>query len=476
MNMNVSSAATPAAGGSSLMSWASGERLTVELLAMEIPVIRTGEQAVLILDLEGDTLSVTDRARYRELQREVKKGERAKEHLLAAALPLIRNVAVREFRRRQQWNSRVPVEDLMQEAVVGFFKGLAGFKPEAVRKSATNYLGQWMLVEMRRAAEVMDHDLQVGHDAGERFRRVRALRSRLLNDLERDPTDEEISDASRNPHYVTRPGLVGRAPLEGEKSPVGKGLTVAQVAEERTSRDRVGHMVRLASATDEDGEAGLGAGFIDSDRIVAEAGFNIVPVDPANLVADTDGLASIAGLIRRVLVEMRLPPLQAEIIIRRYGLAPFEEESSARKIALAMGVHRERVSKVLSAFATEMTEVGGVFHLVVAELSSDEMYSLDLGWLHETLGSWDSAVNLGRSVSPVLTERFEPRNAAEPAEAAPGEALAAEFAGHYQCDFEDVTFITEYTRKIDILDVLECPGCRRPAELFRTVKTPQPAS
>jgi RNA polymerase sigma factor (sigma-70 family) len=459
----VSAEPRPATYQSPLMARMSGQRLTVEMLAEEIPKIRAGEAAA--ETLASKTRSVVKR---REAQRAAREGQLAKERLFAAALPLIRTIALREYRRRQQWSSTVPLDDLMQEAIVGFFKGINGYKVEAVRKSATNYIGQWILVEMRRAAESMDHDLQVGHDAGERFRRVRALRSRLINDLEREPTDEEISAASRNPAYVTRPGMVGKAPAEGDKPALGKGLTVAQIAEERSVRDRVGRAARFASMDSGDDSAPRLNGTIDADRIVDAAGAPLTELsDPALLTDEETSDDVIASLVGRVIARMRLPEQQSEIIARRYGLAPFLEESSAREIARVMGIHRERVSRVLSAFADEMTRRGGVFHHVVSAIPEEDLADLGLGWVTTTLGQWQVQYEKTLVVPSVLTEPIS-LNQPDLAKATSSTTRSSGVLAWYRCDYHDRVFSALYASRSAVPKEWKCPDCQQMSPLIKT--------
>lgn len=449
---------------SPVISRAAENRLTVDMLSTEIPIIREGEAA----QQELDSNSRISPKKRQELANKVRASQKAKERLFAAALPLIRTVAVREYRRRQQWGSRVPMDDLMQEAIVGFFKGIAGFKTESIRKSATNYLGQWMLVEMRRAAEVMDHDLQVGHDAGERFRRVRALRSRLVNDLGREPTDEEISEASRNSDYVTRPGMVGKAPTTGEQPKTGKGLTVNQVAEERNSRDRVGQVARMANLTDGDQESsGHGHGVVDEGRIIGSVEGELSTFDPAEIAAETQSTAVISGLVSRVLIEIRLPEMQHEVISRRYGLSPYEEEASARSIAKVMGIHRERVSRILTAFTAEMTTSGGPFHRIVAELSSDDLSALGLAWLEEALGPWDSRLGDVHKIPNILTD--DPTMSPKSENKTDLETTAVGVLAWFQCDYEDKTFNSLYMDKTGVPKARPCPSCRKESYLVKMI-------
>jgi len=446
---------------SPLMLRLGTKRLTVEMLSEEIPKVRAGEEAA-----EDLARGIRGVRKQRTAQDVVEEGERAKERLFGAALPLIKTVASREWRRRQQWGSQVTLEDLTQEAIVGFFKGLSGFKPEAMRRSATNYLGQWMLVEMRRSAEVMDHDLQVGHDAGERFRRVRALRSRLVSELGREPTDEEISAASRDPNYVTRPGMVGRAPKKGEAPATGKGLTVEQVAEERLSRSRLGHMARLISETNDDESK---PGTYDQERVASKTADNtdLLGADPAELAADAASTRAIAVIVEQTIIRMRLPDQQREVIARRFGLHPYEEEASAREISRFMGVHRERVTKILTAFNQEMTRQGGVFHEVVASVPEEDLLALGLGWVMDTLGPWNPKKASKARIPSILVDPnlSDGRVSASPVE---GSTKAAGVLAWYLCDYHDQVFSCLYPDLRTVPRQRVCPACKKPSSLQRT--------
>lgn len=451
---------------SPLMSYATGNRLTVEMLIEEIPKIRAGEEAEKKLNT---SVKMTIKVK-KELMVLVKEGKQSKEKIFVSALPLIRTVAVKEFKRRQQWNSRVSLDDLMQEAIVGFFKGLSGFKVESIKTSATNYLGQWMLVEMRRSAEVMDHDLQVGHDAGERFRRIRAIRSRLANDLGREPTDQEISDASRDPRYVVRPGMVGKAPaVEGDKPAVGKGISLTQIEEEKKSKNRVGFMSRISTGSEDNEESGINGLFVDEQKINT---FEIVEdsySDPAEIAANVQSNEFVSALVYKALDEMQLPEIQTEVISRRYGLSPYTDQASARKIAKEMSIHRERIARILAAFTSEMTKTGGVFHRIISRINREDLDALDLSWLYESLGPWDDAYQNFDTLPSILTENFNKSNSksltTELETHAPG------FLAWYLCDFEDKVFTGMYINESDIPKYRVCSDCNKNAELFKTTKT-----
>lgn len=383
-------------------------RLTVDLLRDLVPVVRAGQAAQETLD-RGRTKKPE---RIRELRMEVRNGEKAKERLFNAALPLIRTIAQKEYRRRQQWGSQIPMDDLMQDAIIGFFKGLRIFDTQAINKSATNYLGQWMLSEMRRAAESMDHDLQIGHDAGERYRRIRAIRSRLAGELGREPSDQEIVEASVKPEYSLRPGMVGR--VADSQKQVGKPITLEQIADEKANRDRLGSAARISSGSGgEDGVSGDNGGMVEIERISAESDSDVTKdaSDPALLISAEANSEIVAGLVRRVMGALSLPEQQVEIISRRYGLSPYDEEQSARSISKEMGIHREKIARVLTAFAREITTPGATLHQMIKEFSSDELYDLGLGWLADSLGDWTPSLEkAAHEISPELTRTITTKN------------------------------------------------------------------
>jgi RNA polymerase sigma factor (sigma-70 family) len=442
---------------SPLLSRVVSNKLTVELLEIHIPILREGEKADEALRTKQGKLS---EKQVRELRRLVKEGARSKEILFNSALPLIRTISQKEYRRRSQWGSAIPLDDLMQDAIVGFFKGLRIFELTAARKSATNYLGQWMLSEMRRAAESMDNDLQVGHDAGERFRKIRAIRSRLYNDLNREPTDEEIVDASNNADYTLKPGLVGRVNPKGGSKP--KGVTLEQVKEEKEMRSRMGSAIRIGSGGEE--ESGSGdQNEITLDRTsggeqnLDENEPNDLS-DPALVFESQAGSRMISSLVEKLLINLELPEQQSEIISRKFGLAPYEKEASAREISRIMGIHREKIARVLNSFQAEILTPGGALHRIIKDVDYEDMMNLGLGWLADSLGEWkkeyellelDTSEELTRPISLSSDRKLK------------------EMRAYYLCDYEDNIFEIRLNKGSSPLNIIDCPVCGKPAALNR---------
>lgn len=427
-------------------------RLTLELLRIEVPRFQAGRKAHLLLKDEPDhpdreTLLATE-----------KDGEQAKERLVRAAIPLIKMLAQKEHWRRQNWRSRVTFEDLMQEGVSGYLRGLMAYNPDGGQRSPTNYLGQWILTEMKRNTESIDNDFGVAFDAAERFRRIRALRSRLSGDLGREPTDEEIIAASIDPAYATGHKM-GR--LNKPVNP-SRQLTQAQLDEERLMRTRVGYTSRLVSGGDDDQPGPM----LDRARPM-DGGLRH---DLAESVADRSARAAVSSVLDTTLVRMALPPVQRDIIARRYGLPPHSKEESARDISKALKVHREKVSRVLEAFSIEMSRPGGAFHYVCSQLPTDELIDIGLGWVPDALGSFTDAPTRSNAeeTSEILYTALRRQAASEHPVATPGNTSKPGVVhAQFQCGSESTFFVSTYPAPTAVPKARSCPACQQRAHLIQ---------
>lgn len=152
---------------------------------------------------------------------------------------------------------------------------------------------------------------------------------------------------------------------------------------------------------------------------------------------------------------------------RRYGLPPYSEESSAREIARVMNIHRERVSRVLTAFTEEMTIKGGMFHKVLSRYETEDMLSVGLGWIVEALGPWDANLPV-RTLPSALTETITVSPSA--VSRATGVTEAEGLLAWYQCDYEDKVFSGLYPDSASVPKTRKCPDCQRPSALFKVAR------
>lgn len=435
-----------------------GAKLTLDLLATEVPVFQAGEAAKARLE-SGEKILKRERDK---LAKEVLAGETAKETLVLAGIPLIKHLAKKEYARRRNWQSQVTYEDLVQEGSGGFIRGLRAYKVGGGQKSATNYLGQWVLTDMRRNVEAIDNDFGVSYDAAERFRKIRAIRSRLASTLGREPTDEEVLAAAADPLY--RGGSkIGRV-VKVSETPK-RQLTQEQLDQERELRSRVGHTSRFGYATDTDEYTGPSP---DQGRPISAEYGSTAPGDPEDIIEDGARLG-LAKLLMETFNLMGLPLVQREVIARRFGLPPHEKEQTPRDICRDMSLHRDKVGQVVEAFTEQMSSRGGAFHRACGQWDPEDLADLGLGWTLTVLGRWsETGAATPVPLPEILTVPLTPRKSAvAPPADPPPNARTAQVNAQFVCDYHGWGFVGVYLKRADVPKTRACPQCGRESALLR---------
>lgn len=427
-------------------------RITMEQMRREVPPYQEGRAA--FLELKDSNKKFTAKQR-RDLEAKVIAGDASKERLTKAGIALVKSLAQKEYKRRQSWQSSVTFEDLFQDAMIGYLRGLLSYDPTGDYKSPTNYLGQWIITEMRRSSEPMDNDFEVSHEASERFRRIRAVRSRLAGELGRTPTSEEIVTASAEP-VVGSGNLMGRVGRGGKPKP----LTLEQVEEERSFSQRVGYTSRIAPANEDDGSIEPGTVLAD----YAQPVLGTAIVDGSIIVVEQSVSEGLSTVILLTMDSLGMSPEHQEIVSRRFGLAPFTDEQSVREIAREMNMTSTAVSNVVEAFQHEMNKPHGQFHKVCAALDQEVLNDYGLGWVPAALGEYDYL----RADNDVHEHLVAPVKRKSSSPAPPKGVLSTGFYGQFLCDYHDRTFTARYRSKGDIPKTHPCPSCRRPSRLIRT--------
>lgn len=364
------------------------EPLTLKNLAHHVPRVRAAKKARLELD-NGENLDVYER---QSLWRSIQEGESSKEILVLMALPLVSTIARNEYQRRSAWNSRVTLDDMIQEGLGGFLRGIEAYNVEGAQTSPTNYLGQWILSDIRRHVESLDHDFSIPHETIERHRKIRAIRSRLFNELGRYPTDEEILERANNREFQPQ-NKMGKV---NKESYTGKKLTQKNVDEERDYAASTG---RLESTTS-----------FDDDNTEYEKKTNpitgIEQPSSTHAVEENSARAALSGFFERLFSQMRLGNIQEDIISQKFGLPPYNDEIPLAGIAKNTNISKYKVNQVISAFFEEMTSKGSIFHQSVSVLSYDEMDSLNLGYVRSSLGAYTH--KKPNPVDVLLTQNMQP--------------------------------------------------------------------
>jgi DNA-directed RNA polymerase sigma subunit (sigma70/sigma32) len=349
-------------------------KLTMALLKTHIPIIREAESA-------AEELKENPKSNKKaELLYRIKLGQKSKEKIVIAALPLLKTIASNEFKRRRSWGSRATYEDIMQEAVIGLLRGLQSFKIESNVGSPTNYLGQWITVSIKRKVESLDHDFTIPYEIVERQRRIKAVFTRVANELKRDPTDEELLEALNNDTYTNSNTKWAKSakPTDGVSKKI---FTMEHIEDFKKVWKKFYAMntYEIPSNDNEESTYESGATSIYEDKIDS---FSFDSVDEKSVNE------SRQKFFNTIFIEMQIGSKQKDVILRYFGLNPYNESQQQKEIVAKSGVSAKFVKTVVEAFTQYMPVKGGIFHKIVLTMPLEEIDALELSWLLPILGEW----------------------------------------------------------------------------------------
>ena len=363
--------------------------LTLELLAEKVPLVKTGYEAhqrLQEMPAASTAMSSTEREEYQNLQRLVTKGKDAQEALIMSALPLIKDLASKEYSRRQAWASRVSYEELLSEAVAGFIRGLLSYHPAKTKHSATNYLGQWVVTTVRRRLETMEHDFSIPYEVVERNRRIVAVRSRLTAEMKREPTDEELLDALNDKDQkpgnkwgksVTPETEASEEPAKPESKRNGQ-FTLEHL---EISRELSAKLYAMQSNEPSDSEE-------EGSYEKYSTPISSQPVRDVADIEDSSIKDSKKTFFMEVFMMMKIGSKQRDIILRFFGMLPYNEPQNYREIVQQTGLSSRYVKNVVMSFNQYMPQKGGIFHYKLLQLDYETTVDLELEWLVPILGEW----------------------------------------------------------------------------------------
>lgn len=390
----------------------NAQPLSLELLREHVPVVKKGQEAIQLL--KDESVERT-RIETNKLLQQKRSGSRSQEVLILSALPLIKNIASREFQRRKAWSSRVSYDDLLQEAIAGFIRGLLSYDETANHNSPTNYLGQWITTSIRRKIEALEHDFAIPYEVVERARRIRAVFSRLNSETGRNPTDEELLEALNEVDGSAKNGYR----WGGNKRPESGGNSEAAEVEVPIET--------IPAPTPSPRSLKFTQAHLDEARALNSRSYSLMPHDAPSIEADesyerastpltleeTDGterfesndLASSRNkFFEDAFIAMKIGSRQKDIILRFFGMNPYDTPQTQKEIVVETALPPRFVKSVITSFQIYMPLKGGVFHKLITEIELDEIEALELAWLLPLLGDWDSKTKKPIAPPLVLTQ------------------------------------------------------------------------
>ncbi len=250
--------------------------------------LHTGRQAAQRLASEPE-LSPSERT---ALARTVAEGEQARDELVAAHLRLVVRIA------RQYTSRGVSLLDLIQEGNLALLQAAEHFDPAHDVRFAT-YASWWIRHAIAGAVAETGHPIRLPQDARRNVYRLYRARNDLLQQLEREPRDVELAQAT--------------------------GLSVDEV---RDLSQYLSPVLSLDSPLGED----------DANDLV-----DIVPNPVAELQLSAALRDAVAEELEQVL--QRLTPEEKEVLVLRFGLfgQPLRSRQDVGKV---LGLTNERVQRL----------------------------------------------------------------------------------------------------------------------------------
>lgn len=121
---------------------------------------------------------------------------------------------------------------MYMSGVDGMKRGLMKFDVSKIGTSSTNYLFQWIVTYARKELLRAEAPLGVSVSRYERFKKIAAVRSKMRDDMGREPSEDEILQYFHSGR-ADRRGMKGRVVNAGKPSQANLNITAEMIREQK---------------------------------------------------------------------------------------------------------------------------------------------------------------------------------------------------------------------------------------------------
>jgi DNA-directed RNA polymerase specialized sigma subunit len=175
----------------------SSNYVSVELFERTLPAFKAGLEAKDRLDHEYSDLDRLERIRLRQL---VRQGEAAYDEVCTSCSWIIRRVVKTEMGKPRSFHVILDAEDLEQAGLEAVWKMMRTADVEKMRRSAVNYLMQWISTNVSRAALKEEAEFGMSSSKINMMKKIAAVRARLAKKIGHSPSNEEVYDFLQSGH------------------------------------------------------------------------------------------------------------------------------------------------------------------------------------------------------------------------------------------------------------------------------------
>lgn len=209
------------------MTSRSNDRITIAALRYYVPIYQNGEQALMELIENSDSLSPAQR---NSLETRIKLSELTMLKVAQLSGPLI----TREINKMIATSHLRTRDDLFSvlyfAGVDGMKRGMRKFEVDKINVSSTNYLFQWFVTYAKKELLTLEAPFGIPPSRFQVYKKVSAVRKKLTESLERPITNEEIFEyfQSGQADLKTFNGRVGKKSVSQANQNVTMQIIVEQ--------------------------------------------------------------------------------------------------------------------------------------------------------------------------------------------------------------------------------------------------------